>query len=359
MKVGYLTYGLNPLGGWGRYGSDLISGMQRSGIDVVILKIDKDSKHPGISALHGGARIFTSAIKSAYYLGDCDIIHALDLFPYGVIAYGANFFLKKKLVITTQGTYSVEPLHSWKTKFLSKSAFNSADSIISISNFTKQKLSSQINFHDIEVINHGIDLKRFSIKHIDSKDEFILSVGSLKYRKGYHVSIPAFALAKKSFPNLKYKIIYGRYDDSYLRQLKGLVAQYCVEKDVEFLSGISDGEMTGLYQRAKIFVLTSCNYGYNFEGFGLVLLEAAAAGLPAIGTLGNGIEDAIRDGYNGILVPQNDIEKTAQSIVDMLSDRDKWIKMSENSYIWAEEHDLDKVVKRYIKVYERILSQNL
>jgi len=357
MKIGYLTYDLNPLGGWGRYGSDLISGIEGSGIEVVILKKHKDNKYPGIFALSGGAGMLTSAIKSVRYLRDCDIIHALDLYPYGVIGYAANLFLKKKFIITTQGTYSVGPLHNWKTKFLSRAACNSADSITSISNFTKQKLSPEINIGRIEVINHGIDLEKFSAKHIESEEDFILSVGSLKYRKGHHVSIPAFALAKKNFPNLKYKIIYGRYDVGYLRHLKSLVAEYCVGKDVEFLSGISDEELTGMYQRAKIFILTACNYEYHFEGFGLVFLEAAAAGLPVIGTLGNGIEDAVRDGYNGILVPQNDKEKTAGAIVEILSDESKWRDMNRHSYEWAKDHDLKKIVRKYISLYEETLSQ--
>ncbi len=72
-------------------------------------------------------------------------------------------------------------------------------------------------------------------------------------------------------------------------------------KDIEFLTGVSDEELSCLYQSTRVFILTSVNQGRQIEGSGLVFLEAAAAGLPVIGTTGNGIEDAVKEGYNGIL----------------------------------------------------------
>ena len=75
--------------------------------------------------------------------------------------------------------------------------------------------------------------------------------------------------------------------------------------DIEFFNRLSDEALSDLYRRAKLFILTSINEDHHFEGFGLVFLEAAAAALPVIGTFGNGIEDAVKDCYNGFLVPQN------------------------------------------------------
>jgi len=89
----------------------------------------------------------------------------------------------------------------------------------------------------------------------------------------------------------------------------------------------------------------------GFEGFGLVFLEAAAAALPVIGTLGNGIEDAVKNNYNGILAPQNDIEKTAKAITDIIKNENLTKEMSLNSVAWAEDHDWGKVVLKYLKAY--------
>ena len=129
-----------------------------------------------------------------------------------------------------------------------------------------------------------------------------------------------------------------------------LAKQYNIENSVEFLSKISDDQLYDLYKKAKIFILTSINDHYHFEGFGLVFLEAACCGLPVIGTLGNGIEDAI--GSNGILVGQGNIVQTSEAMAVILNDKKKWDMMSYNSYDWAKKHDLDMVIDNYLSVYK-------
>jgi len=109
MKICYLTHNTDSKSGWGRYAHDLIDGIKKSGHDVVILEEEV-----------WGIGIFLSAIKARKYIKKCDVIHALDVYPYGVIACLANLFLGKKLVITAQGTYSIAPLYNIKTSFLSK-----------------------------------------------------------------------------------------------------------------------------------------------------------------------------------------------------------------------------------------------
>jgi glycosyltransferase involved in cell wall biosynthesis len=348
MKICFLINDMNPKAGWGRYANDLISAVRGAGHEVVILKAEDDG-FDGLPVLRGN--LFLLSLKVRKYLAHCDIIHALDGYPYGIIATLANLGLNKKLVITIQGTYSVAPLYNFVTGPMLKWAYKKADKIISISQYTKKEILEKIDLRDIEVINHGIDFEKFHKLSEDSKEKFILGVGALKYRKGYHISIPAFAEAKKEFPDLKYKIVGSQKDAKYFDKLKDLVREYGIENDVEFLTGLSDESLSDLYRRAKIFVLTSVNENHHFEGFGLVFLEAAAAGLPVIGTLNNGIEDAVKDNYNGILVPQNDIEKTAKAIADIIKNENLRKKMSLNSIAWAKNHDWEKVVVKYIKAY--------
>lgn len=348
MRICYIVPNLDVETGWGRYTSDLLCGIKARGRDTSVV------------AVKSGARGFIHAVLCARReVKDCDIIHALDIYPYGVIAYLARLFSGKKFVLNAQGTYAIEPLYMAKTAFLAKLACKSADVIIAISNFTKEELRKRVKSKNIVVINHGIDLKKFYCKRLPTDEEFILSVGALKRRKGYHVSIPAFALAKKHFPNLKYKIVGSKDDVAYFDELRKLAKKYRVFEDIEFFDSISDEALALLYQRAKLFILTSININHNFEGFGLVFLEAAAAGLPVIGTLGNGIEDGVKSGYNGILVPQNDIKKTSGILFDMLSNKNKWQNMSRASYEWAKGHKLENVIEKYLNVYEEILSKDL
>jgi glycosyltransferase involved in cell wall biosynthesis len=106
------------------------------------------------------------------------------------------------------------------------------------------------------------------------------------------------------------------------------------------------------YLSSSLFLLPSVNEGDHVEGFGLVFLEAAAAGLPVVGTLNNGIADAVSNGYNGILVPQENPEATAKAICEILKDENRWQVMSSAGISWAGQNDLQKSVEKYVHLYQ-------
>lgn len=353
MKIVYLTNNIDPKNGWGRYAADLILGVKKLGHEVVILK-EIDDGLEGVVLSKRGPGMFLSALKIRTFLKRCDVVHALDGYPYGIIAALANIGLNKKLIISGVGTYSVEPLYNPRISPLLSWAYKKADHVPCISSYTKNQILKKIKLNNTSVINLGIDLAKFSRVCQNSQEKFLISVGALKFRKGYHISIPAFALSKKKISNLRYKIVGRQEDKIFFAHLKDLTRKYGIEKDVDFLTNISDQELGDLYSQAKLFLLTSVNQGHHFEGFGLVFLEAAAAGLPVVGTSGNGIEDAVKDGYNGLLIPQNDMERTADAIGNILSEPKKWQKMSQESYKWAREHDISLVINQYLSLYKQL-----
>ena len=354
MKIVYLTSETDPKTGWGRYSSDLISGIKNKGHQVKVLKSNDDG-YLGEPVLDSRKNIFSLASKIQSHLTDCDIIHALDGYPYGVIAALANRKLKKKLIITGVGTYAVAPLYHLKTFLLTKWAYKQANYITAISSYTLSEMKKKSKIKDSSVILPGINSKKFFRQHNESNEEFIISVGALKHRKGYHVSIPAFSKVKKDFPNLKYVIVGNQKDTNYFNLLKKLAKENNVSDDVIFLTNISDEELADKYSKAKLFILTSINHDHHFEGYGLVFLEAAASGLPVIGTQDNGILDAVKDNHNGLLVPQNSIDKTAEALLKLLSDEKLSREFSQNSYDWVEENDTLNSIKAYHKLYEGLV----
>lgn len=353
MRIGYLVHDIDPKAGWGRLGNDLISGVKKTGYEVIVLK-EVDDGFDGVPILKRGGGVFLSAFRARKYLKNCDVIHALDVYPYGIIALLATLFLRKKIVISLVGTYSVAPLYNWKTSFLSSMSLRAAAIVTSISEFTKREVLKKVHLRDVITITPGIDLEVFRKEHSESKEQFIISVGALKERKGYHISIPAFALARKEIPGLKYKIIGNQRDVSYFSRLKRIARDCAVEDDVQFLTNLSDDNLSNLYKGARLFLLPSVNAEHHFEGFGIVFLEAAAAGLPVVGTWGNGIEDAIQDNQNGFLVAQNDVAETSKAIVKIVGNPEKWYEMSAHSYSWADKNSLDSMVKKYTGIYKKI-----
>ena len=75
-----------------------------------------------------------------------------------------------------------------------------------------------------------------------------------------------------------------------------------------------------MYQEAPVFVLTPMMEDLHFEGLGLVYLEAGAYGLPVVASRCGGVSDAVRDGENGILAPEGDIDQIARAILRPLED---------------------------------------
>lgn len=349
MKILYLTHNIDPKNGWGRYSRDIIYGMKSAGHDIVILK-EEDDGWEGVPIIYRDWRIIVSIFKILLRIDvwRSDIIHALDLYPYGIIAWVINIFLRKKMFITAVGTYSVAPLHG-KWSWFAKKSYMKADKVIAISEYTKEAITNILPQIKIDVITPGIDFEKFKIHHIPSEPPYLLSVGALKFRKGYETSLAAFAEVKKVFPDLKYVIVGS---GSYKKILYERINSLHIKDDVIFMDNISDEELRKIYACAQLFILTSVNHKYHFEGYGLVFLEAAAAGLPVIGTLDNGISDAVDEGINGILVPQYDIETTRDAILDVLNNQDKWKKMSDSSYRFAERNDIRLSLDKYLLLYK-------
>lgn len=283
---------------------------------------------------------------------DCYLIHSL-IEPYAPLAY--SIASRKPFFITAHGTFAVNCFNKKKLKFLFKKVFKKAKFIFAVSNFTKKKILEKIPLDNVKVINNGIDYQAFQVSshRKESHHKIILSVGVLKTRKGYHISIPAIVQVKKRFGNLKYYIVGDQSDSNYFQKLKELVNKFDLADTVVFLENLSDNKLTKLYYQADLFLLTPVNVNDNFEGFGLVYLEAGACGRPVIGTSNCGAEDAIEDGYNGFLVPQNNPQKTAEAIIKVLDNKDLAQKLGENGQKKAKDMDWKNISQQYFNSYSQ------
>ena len=362
MKICFLANTLNIDSGWGRYSWEIIHRIgKEKNVEIIVLTENSSNNSLEKAVLKNSFKsiffVFINALKIRKYIKESDIVHCLDAYPYGLIAALANIGLNKKLVFSGVGTYSIAPLdHPIKGMLLSW-AYRKAVSVPCISSFTEKEILKKIKLKNTEVIYLGIDFDKFQIADsINKKGKMILGVGELKRRKGYHVSIPAMVEVKKKYPDFKYYIVGYQKNVPFFNKLKELVKENNLEDNIIFLQGISDKKLIMLYHQTDLFLLTSVNIGLHFEGFGQVYLEANACGKPIIGTLNCGAEDIIKDGYNGFLVPQNNIKKTSQAILKILDNPELAKKMGINGKKKAQEMSWENTVKGYMKIYRSISS---
>ena len=238
-----------------------------------------------------------------------------------------------------------------------KFAFRRASKILAISSFTKNEILKRCSLGNIEVIPLGVNYELFqkgNPKKGRGEETIILSVGAVKPRKGFDISIQAVSRLKRE--NIKYYIVGDVHSDPFNEELQEIITSEGLAGKVEFLGKVSDKELIRLYHVCDIFLLTPRNVDFNVEGFGLVYLEANACGKPVIGTYGCGAEDAITDGYNGLLVPQSNPEKTAEAIEYLLNNPEVAQKMGENGRKRAREMSWDNTVKKILTIYEDALK---
>ncbi len=146
----------------------------------------------------------------------------------------------------------------------------------------------------------------------------VLSVGRLVARKGHELVIQSLPALRQRFPELHY-VIAG--DGEHRPALEALVQQLGLEETVTFLGQVDDLTKEALYSLCEVFAMPNRPLGgTDWEGFGIVFLEAALWARPSIGGGHGGTLDAIDDGVTGLLVEtKNDYRPTQTALAILLS----------------------------------------
>ncbi|ADA66512.1 glycosyl transferase group 1 [Thermotoga petrophila RKU-10] len=201
------------------------------------------------------------------------------------------------------------------------------------------------------VIYNGIDVQKFSIdqpKRVDRDKTILINVARLSREKNHALLVRAFSKAVQSCPNLELWLVG---DGELRRDIEELVKQLGLEEKVKFFGVRSD--VPELLSQADIFVLSS-----DYEGSGLVVAEAMAAGLPVIATAIGGIPEILEGGRAGILVPPKDVDALAKAIVELARDEKKRAELSDyGRKLVAERFDIRRTVREYEKLYLELLEK--
>ena len=293
---------------------------------------------------------------------EVDIVHAPFAFPYALLAKRMAEKLGKPLIIGAQGTFGVEPLtHEPERRFLS-SAYNAARKIHVPSAFTKEKI---LEFSEtrtkIEVIPNGVDLQRFqrkinlsSVRRRFGPGPLLLGVGGLKLRKGFDVAIRAISGLKRKYPSLRYLIVG---DGEERQALQALIRSEDLEENVLLLGEKRGEDLVRLFRLCDLYLHTPRSIRWNFEGFGIVYLEANACGKPVVASASGGVPSAVVNGKTGILVPEESQQETTAAIDLLLSNKSLYKKLSDNAKRWAAKHDWNLITRQYERMYRTVYEQ--
>lgn len=207
----------------------------------------------------------------------------------------------------------------------------------------------------VVVYKLGINLDKFPYVERHSPLQYrILMAGRFVEKKGFIYGIRAFARAQQVFNNAELHIIGdGEERSMYEAEIK----KFGISSKV-FLHGVRPHEeIVEHMHKATLFLAPSVVAGNQDRDSGLIVAkEAAACGIPVIGSIHGGIPDIIDDGKTGFLVPERDVEQISQRIVDIFSNIELWKKMSMASRKKIEEeYDIIKCNDKLESLYDSLL----
>jgi phosphatidylinositol alpha-1,6-mannosyltransferase len=365
VRIGLLAADLTHRHGWAHYSLSLLQALGRAGADVSVLAPTNSPLVEGVRVLpilptldplQGGmlARQLARVGAARSALADCHIIHsAVELYaPLAAVAAGS-----RPLVITAHGTYVRLPRRGGVSGWMYRRAF-ARSTLACVSHFTASEAERILPGARTVVIPNGIDSARFdSLPPAHRQGSTVLFVGAVKPRKGVLPLVRAIARVRERIPDVRC-LIAGALDQepAYVAQVREAIAANGLEESVQLLGRLSAADLLPLYAAADVFALPSLNLDGKFEGFGLALLEASAAGLPVIGSRGCGAEDAVRHGQTGLLIRQAEIEaELTEALLQLLTRPDERLRMGAAGRAFAQAQTWDAAAQALIGLYQRLL----
>ena len=182
-------------------------------------------------------------------------------------------------------------------------ALRRAQHVITISSFSKTRLCLAFPeaSNKTTVIPPGVTAGFFHNGNAPKEKNFFLTVTRLDETdriKNVHGVIQALAELKDDY-DFRYRVVAGAVTGDYRSELERLIVETGLSDKVSIEGRKTEEELADYYMRAELFILASYAEKQNFEGFGIVFLEANAAGTPVLTTREGGMVDYVQEGVNG------------------------------------------------------------
>ena len=313
---------------------------------------------PKIGRCFYGILYFLSVFSHIFRLHrefDFDLMDVHWAYPDGFAGILVGKLLRKSTLVTARGT----DINLYPKFRLIRSqiiyTLQNADRIISVCQALKDRIIQLgIPESKVVVIPNGVNIRKFEpIPKAEARKQlglpldrtFILSVGGLIHRKGFHHIIDAISIIRKKEKKDVCLIIVG--EGEYREKLERQIDRLGLSSFVKLVGAKPHDEVYKWYSMANIFCLASSR-----EGWPNVLLEALACGLPVVATNVWGSPEVICSNEYGILVDKQDGRLLAEAITQGLEkdwDREKLVE-------YAKENSWDKCANKVFHEFKKVLN---
>lgn len=208
----------------------------------------------------------------------------------------------------------------------------------------------------IAAVSNGVDLSHFKPgkasdeiynKYKIKKDiPIVLYVGRLDPEKRVDLVIQAFNAARRQVPNAELVITGDGVDKA---RLVKITKQLRLTRVVHFLGRVTPPDLYEIYKVGNVFATAS-----EIETQGIVLIEAAATGLPLVAVNKGAVAEVCITDENGYLCVPGDVSELKDALVKILSNKALQQKFSQGSIKIAAEHDFERTLDKFINIYRRV-----
>ena len=199
--------------------------------------------------------------------------------------------------------------------------------------------------HNLTMIPDPLPLNLDARSNLQSKR--IVTIGRYSYEKGYDYLLRIWAIVEKRCPDWQLNVYAMGDPTPYVKLMDELSID---QKRCYLNSSLVDVESE--YLRSSILVQPS-----RTEGFGLVLVEAMACGLPVVAfDCENGPRSLITDGEDGFLIPAFDVELFSERLITLMSDEKLRTKMGEKGIIKSQQYHISKIAQQWKQLFEDLVG---
>ena len=235
-------------------------------------------------------------------------------------------------------------------------AYRAVDRVVAISKGVADDLTANFGMppHRIDVIHNPVDVDavtRAAAEPLEPAHQAlwahpaIVAAGRLAEQKNYLLLIDAVALLRARLPVRLFILGTGELEGALRRR----IAERHLEQSI-ILCGFQTNPWKYIV-RADVFVLTS-----HYEGFGNVIAEAMACGVPVVATASQGTRDIVRDGVDGLLVERHEASKVAEAIARILTEPGLQLRLADGARAGAGRFALPTIAAAYHRVFEGLLA---
>ncbi len=242
------------------------------------------------------------------------------------------------------------------SKPLLRRFFNRLDGLLAVSPAARDYVNQYFPAH-YTIIPNGIDVARFANPDLEPWPQYqdgyqnILFVGRMENRKGLKYLLRAFPMVKEACPQTRLIVVgEGRLRAGF----EQAIAENGVP-DVVFTGFVSAEDLPRYHRSAHVF----CAPGTGFESFGIVLLEAMAAGLPVVASDIVGFRQVVSHGQEGLLVTPRDPEELARALILLLRNQDLCQAMSQRGREKAAPYDWRVIADQVLAFYQATMARVL